>query len=330
MSGTGDRGASKGDYRMTLNVAVQMDPIETINVAGDSSFALMLEAQKRGHIVWHYQPGDLSYRDGRVVAVARSIRVQRVAGDHFSFGETRLLDLADDVDVVLMRQDPPFDLAYITATHLLERIADRTLVVNDPAAVRNAPEKLFVLDFAEYMPPTLITRRLDEAKAFHAQHGEVVVKPLYGNAGSAVFHVGRNDANLAALTELFGEVWREPFMVQAFLPDVSKGDKRIVLIDGKPAGAINRLPKSGEIRSNLAAGGSAEATELTPREQEICAKLGPELAKRGLIFVGIDVIAGYLTEINVTSPTGIMAVDGFNGTDTPALIWDVIETKLKG
>ncbi len=314
---------------MTLNVAVQMDPIETINIAGDSSFALMLEAQKRGHRVWHYQPGDLSYRDGRVLAVARSISVQRVAGDHYAFGETRLLDLADDIDVVLMRQDPPFDLAYITATHLLERIADKTLVVNDPASVRNAPEKLFVLDYAEYMPPTLITRRLDEAKAFHAQHGEVVVKPLYGNAGSAVFHVGSNDANLAALTELFGEVWREPFMVQAFLPDVSKGDKRIVLVDGKPAGAINRLPKSGEIRSNLAAGGSAEATELTARELEICAKLGPELAKRGLIFVGIDVIAGHLTEINVTSPTGIMAIDAFNGTDTPALIWNVIEAKLK-
>ncbi len=314
---------------MTLNVAVQMDPIETINIAGDSSFALMLEAQKRGHKVWHYQPGDLSYRDGRVVAVARSIRVQRVAGDHFAFGETCLLDLADDVDVVLMRQDPPFDLAYITATHLLERIAGKTLVVNDPASVRNAPEKLFVLDFAEFMPPTLITRRLDEAKAFHAAHGEVVVKPLYGNAGSAVFHIGRNDANLAALTELFGEVWREPFMVQAFIPDVTKGDKRIVLIDGMPTGAINRLPRDGEIRSNLAAGGRAEATELTPREREICDRLGPELAKRGLIFVGIDVIAGYLTEINVTSPTGIMAIDAFNGTDTPALIWNAIEGRLK-
>lgn len=314
---------------MTLTVAVQMDPIETINIAGDSSFALMLEAQKRGHRLWHYEAGDLSYRDGRVVALARGITVQRVAGDHFAFGETRLLDLADDVDVVLMRQDPPFDLAYITATHLLERIAGQTLVVNDPASVRNAPEKLFVLDYAEYMPPTLITRRLDEARAFHAQHGEVVIKPLYGNAGSAVFHVGRNDANLAALTELFGEVWREPFMVQAFIPDVSKGDKRIVLVDGKPTGAINRLPRTGEIRSNLAAGGRAEATTLTPREQEICNKLGPELAKRGLIFVGIDVIAGYLTEINVTSPTGIMAIDAFNGTDTPALIWDAIEGRLK-
>jgi glutathione synthase len=202
-------------------------------------------------------------------------------------------------------------------------------VVNDPAAVRNAPEKLFVLDYAQFMPPTLITRRLEDARAFHAEHGEVVVKPLYGNAGSAVFHVGRQDANLAALTELFGQVWREPFMVQAFLPDVSLGDKRIVLIDGKQAGAINRLPKAGEIRSNLAAGGKAHATALTEREQEICEALGPELAKRGLLFVGIDVIAGYLTEINVTSPTGIVAIDQFNGSDTPALIWEAIEDKVK-
>lgn len=315
---------------MSLTVAVQMDPIETININGDSTFAIMLAALPRGHRLWHYAAGDLSYRDGRVTAPCREIvKLQRVAGDHFTFGETRVLDLAEDVDVVLMRQDPPFDLAYITATHLLERIADRTLVVNDPAAVRNAPEKLFVLDYARFMPPTLITRRLDEARAFHAEHGEVVVKPLYGNAGSAVFHVGRNDANLAALTELFGQVWREPFMVQAFLPDVAQGDKRIVLVDGVATGAINRLPKDGEIRSNLAAGGSAHATELTPREAEICAAIGPELVRRGLIFVGIDVIAGHLTEINVTSPTGIVAIDRFNGTDTPALIWDRIETRLR-
>ncbi|PTQ07318.1 glutathione synthase [Sphingomonas oleivorans] len=314
---------------MTLKVAVQMDPLETINIAGDSTFAIMLAAQARGHRLWHYAAGDLSYRDGRLTAPARPVTVRRVAGDHVTFGEWTTLDLAADADVVLMRQDPPFDLAYITATHLLERIQGETLVVNDPASVRNAPEKLFVLDYARFMPPTLVTRRLEDARAFHAEHGEVVVKPLYGNAGSAVFHVGRNDANLAALTELFGQVWREPFMVQAFLPDVSKGDKRIVLIDGKPAGAINRLPKDGEIRSNLAAGGRADATELTAREEEICAALGPELAKRGLLFVGIDVIAGYLTEINVTSPTGIVAIDRFNGTDTPALIWDAIEGKVK-
>ncbi|MGC6331368.1 glutathione synthase [Rhizorhabdus sp. FW153] len=315
---------------MTLNVAVQMDPLETINIAGDSTFAIMLGALERGHKLWHYQAGDLCYRDGRVMAPARQIlKLQRVAGDHFAVGEIEVIDLADDVDVVLMRQDPPFDLAYITATHLLERIQHKTLVVNDPASVRNAPEKLFVLDYARFMPPTMITRRLEDARAFHAEHGEVVVKPLYGNAGSAVFHVGRNDANLAALTELFGQVWREPFMVQAFLPDVSKGDKRIVLVDGKVSGAINRLPKAGEIRSNLAAGGRADATELTPREEEICAALGPDLAARGLIFVGIDVIAGHLTEINVTSPTGIVAIDRFNGTDTPALIWDAIEARLR-
>lgn len=313
---------------MSLNVAVQMDPLETINIAGDSTFAIMLSALQRGHRLWHYQAGDICYRDGRVSAPARPIvALQRVKGDHFAVGEPVLLDLIDDVDVVLMRQDPPFDLAYITATHLLERIQPHTLVVNDPASVRNAPEKLFVLDYAQFMPPTMITRRLEDARAFHELHGEVVVKPLYGNAGSAVFHVGRNDANLAALTELFGQVWREPFMVQAFLPDVSKGDKRIVLIDGKVAGAINRLPKAGEIRSNLAAGGRADATELSAREIEICDALGPDLAKRGLLFVGIDVIAGHLTEINVTSPTGIVAIDNFNGSDTPALIWDAIESK---
>ena len=312
---------------MSLKVAVQMDPLESINIAGDSTFAVMLSAQARGHSLWHYSVGDLSYREGRVTAQARPVTVRNVVGDHHTFGDWETIDLGDDIDVVLMRQDPPFDLAYITATHLLERIQHATLVVNDPAAVRNAPEKLFVLDYAQFMPPTMITRRLEDARAFHAEHGEVVIKPLYGNAGSAVFHVARKDANLAALTELFGQVWREPFMVQAFLPDVSKGDKRIVLIDGKPVGGVNRLPKPGEIRSNLAVGGSGAATELTPREIEICDAIGPELAARGLVFVGIDVIAGHLTEINVTSPTGIVAIDQFNGTDTPALIWEAIEAK---
>jgi glutathione synthase len=310
---------------MGLTVAVQMDPMELVKIAGDSTFALMLSAQARGHTLYHYAAGDLSYRDGRVFAPARPVTVQRVEGSHFSFGDVETLDLGADTDVVLMRQDPPFDLAYITATHLLERIQHETLVVNDPAAVRNAPEKLFVLDYARFMPPTLITRSLAETRAFHDEHGEVVIKPLYGNAGSAVFHVARRDANLAALTELFGEVWREPFMVQAFIPDVSKGDKRIVLVDGQAAGAVNRLPKPGEIRSNLAVGGSGAQTELTAREIEICDALGPELAKRGLVFVGIDVIAGYLTEINVTSPTGIVAIDRFNGTDTAARIWEAIE-----
>jgi glutathione synthase len=313
---------------MSLKVAVQMDPLETINLAGDSTFALMLSAQARGHSLWHYTTHDLSYRSGRVIAQARPVTVQRVEGDHHSFGEVADLDLGADIDVVLMRQDPPFDMAYITATHLLELAQGQgTLVVNDPAQVRNAPEKLFVLEYARFMPPTLVTRRLDEVRAFHAEHGEIVVKPLYGNAGAAVFHVGKSDANLAALVELFGHVWREPFMAQKFLPKVSEGDKRIVLVDGVATGGINRLPKTGEIRSNLAAGGSAQATELTAREREICDALGPELKRRGLIFVGIDVIDGHLTEINVTSPTGIMAIDRFNGTDTPALIWEAIEAR---
>ena len=314
---------------MSLRVAVQMDPLEGINIAGDSTFAIMLGARKRGHRLFHYLAPDLSYRDGRVTARARPAEVRNEVGNHYSYGEWRTLDLADEVDVVLMRQDPPFDLGYITATHLLERIHPRTLVVNDPASVRNAPEKLFVLDYARFMPPTLITRSLDEVRAFQAEHGEIVVKPLYGNAGTAVFKVGREGSNLGSLVELFSHVWVEPFMVQAFIPQVSEGDKRIVLVDGKVTGAINRVPGKGEIRSNLAAGGTAHATDLTDREREICEALGPELARRGLLFVGIDVIAGFLTEINVTSPTGIVAIDRFNGTDTPALIWDSIEAKIR-
>jgi glutathione synthase len=313
---------------MSLTVAVQMDPLEKIGIAGDSTFALMLKAQERGHRLFHYLAEDLGYEDGQVRAKARRVSVQRVEGNHFSAGEPQSLDLATEVDVVLMRQDPPFDIGYITATYLLERIADNTLVVNDPRAVRDAPEKLFVLDFAHFMPPTLITRSLAELKAFHAKHGEVVLKPLHGNAGAAVFRIGRDGANLAALAELFGHVWREPYIAQAFLPAVTEGDKRIVLVDGKVAGAINRKPGAGEIRSNLAAGGTALATELTDRELEICKAIGPELKSRGLLFVGIDVIGGMLTEINVTSPTGIVAIDRFNGTDTPALIWDAIEAKV--
>jgi len=256
--------------------------------------------------------------------------VQAVKGDHATLGETRVLDLEGEVDVVLMRQDPPFDMAYVTATHLLERAqAAGVLVLNDPAAVRNAPEKLFVLNYADLMPPTLVTRSLEAAKAFRARHGEIVVKPLYGNAGAAVFHVPAADRNLPALVELFGQVWREPFMVQAFLPDVSKGDKRIVLIDGEPVGAINRLPKDGEIRSNLAAGGSAHATDLTNDERIICERIGPDLKRLGLMFVGIDVIAGRLTEINVTSPTGIVAIDRFNGTNIPAIFWSRVEAQAR-
>ena len=313
---------------MPLNVAVQMDPMEGISIAGDSTFAIMLGAQARGHRLYHYLVSDLSYDEGRVFVNARPVEVRRRQGDHFTFGEWEVLELGWETDVVLMRQDPPFDLAYITATHLLERVQGQTLVVNDPASVRNAPEKLFVLDYERFMPPTLITRSLRDVRHFHEQHGEIVVKPLYGNAGSAVFRVGRDGANLGALVELFGDTWVEPFMAQAFLPEVSQGDKRIVLVDGKVAGAINRIPGKGEIRSNLAAGGTAFAADLTPREREICDALGPELARRGLLFVGIDVIAGHLTEINVTSPTGIVAIDRFNGTDTPGLIWDAIEAKV--
>ena len=314
---------------MPLTIAVQMDPLAGINIAGDSSFALMLAAQARGHRVFHYGPEELNYSAGRVWARAHPVTVQRVVGDHFAFGEAVSLDLGDEVDVVLMRQDPPFDLGYITATHLLERIADRTLVVNDPASVRNAPEKVFVLDYAQFMPPTLITRSLDEARRFLAQHGEIVVKPLHGNGGKAIFKVGRDGANLSALIEVFNMTWREPHMLQAFLPDVAKGDKRIVLVDGVVAGAINRLPGEGEIRSNLAVGGSAVKTDLTDKEREICALLGPELKRRGLIFVGIDVIGGeWLTEINVTSPTGIVAIETFDGTDVAGLIWDAIERRV--
>jgi len=314
---------------MSLTVAVQMDPLDSINIAGDSSFALMLSAQARGHRLFHYAPEDLNYSAGRVWTKAHPVTVQRVDGDHFTFGDPVKLDLGDEADVVLMRQDPPFDLGYITATHLLERIADRTLVVNDPAQVRNAPEKVWVLDFAQFMPPTLVTRSVDEAKAFLAEHGEIVVKPLHGNGGKAIFKIGRDGANLSSLIEVFNTAYREPHMVQAFLPDIVKGDKRIVLVDGEVAGAINRLPGEGEIRSNLAVGGSAAKTELSDREKEICAVLGPELKKRGLLFVGIDVIGGqWLTEINVTSPTGIVAIDRFNGTDTAGMIWDAIEARV--
>ena len=315
---------------MSLRVAVQMDPLESINIAGDSTFAIMVGAQARGHALYHYAPEALSYRDGRLWAEARPATVQPVPGDHFRVGEPVLLDLGRDIDVVLMRQDPPFDLGYITATHLLERIQHETLVVNDPASVRNAPEKVWVLDYARFMPPTLLTRSLTRAREFLEEHGAIVVKPLHGNAGKAVFKVGPDGANLASLIEMFNTAYREPHVVQAFVPEITQGDKRIVLIDGEVAGAVNRIPGEGEIRSNLAVGGSAAKTELSDTEQEICAALAPELKARGLLFVGIDVIGGkWLTEINVTSPTGIVAIDRFNGTDTPGLIWDAIEGKLR-
>ena len=315
---------------MSLRVAVQMDPLEGINIAGDSSFALMLAAQTRGHSLYHYRAPDLTWEAGRLYTFATPVTVRREAGNHFSKAEPVLLDLGSDIDVVLMRQDPPFDLSYITATHLLERIQGETLVVNDPASVRNAPEKVLVLDYARFMPPTMITRSLGATRKFQAEHGDIVIKPLHGNGGKAVFRIPADGSNLGALVEMFQQAWVEPFMVQPFLPDVALGDKRIVLVDGEVAGAINRKPGAGEFRSNLAVGGSAEACGLTAVEEEICAAMGPELKRRGLVFVGIDVIGGkWLTEINVTSPTGIIAIDKFNGTDTPALIWDGIEARRR-
>lgn len=318
---------------MSLRVAVQMDPLESINIAGDSSFALMEAAQARGHALFHYDVNTLAWQSdgtplGRITAHAVPVRVQRVEGSHFEAGEARRIDLARDVDVVLMRQDPPFDLGYISAAFLLDRLRGTTLVVNDPREVVNAPEKMFVLDYARFMPPTLVARDLADVKAFQQEHGAVVVKPLHGNGGKAIFKVDADGGNLSALFEVFNRTWPEPHMVQAFLPEVAQGDKRIVLVDGEVAGAINRKPGEGEFRSNLAVGGYAEATGLTAREEEICAALAPELKRRGLVFVGIDVIGGqWLTEINVTSPTGIVAIDRFNGTDTAGLIWNAIERR---
>jgi glutathione synthase len=314
---------------MGLRVAFQMDPLESINIAGDSSFALMLAAQARGHEVWQYDVTTLTYDCGKLTAWAAPVAVQRVVGNHYTMGERRRVDLAADVDVILMRQDPPFDLSYITATHLLERLEGQTLVVNDPASVRNAPEKIFVLDYARFMPPTLVARRIEDIREFHARYpGDLVMKPLHGNGGKAVVRIPADGSNMGALSELFDAAWVEPHMIQPFLPDISEGDKRIVLVDGAFAGAINRRPGEGEFRSNLAVGGYAEATTLTAREEEICAAIGPEHKARGLVFVGIDVIGGkWLTEINVTSPTGIVAIDKFNGTDTPGLIWDAIERR---
>ena len=315
---------------MSLRIAVQMDPLESINISGDSTFAIMLSAQERGYKLYHYLAENLTWQDGRLYAGAHEVTVQPVAGDNFRKGDFAILDLGKDIDVVLMRQDPPFDLGYITATHLLERIQGETLVVNDPAAVRNSPEKVWVLDFARFMPPTMVTRSIGAARHFLAEHGDIVVKPLHGFAGGSVFRLGSDGRNLASLMELFNRTYREPHVIQKFLPEIAEGDKRIVLVNGEVAGAVNRVPGEGEIRSNLAVGGKGQKTELTPQELEICSVLGPELRRRGLLFVGIDVIGGrWLTEINVTSPTGIVAIDKFNGTDTPGLIWDAIEASLE-
>ena len=310
----------------TLRVAVQMDPIASINIDGDSTFALMLEAQARGHALWHYHVRDLALAGGRVLAHAQPVEVRRVKGDHFTLGAPVELDLSQ-VDVVLMRQDPPFDMAYITATHILEHIHPKTLVVNDPASVRNAPEKLFVTHFPELMPETLISADIRQIRRFREKHADIILKPLFGNGGAGVFHVKPEDPNLNALLEMFTERSREPLVVQRYVPDVRKGDKRIILVDGVAMGAINRVPAAGEARSNMHVGGRPEPTTLTDREREICDAIGPELRKRGLIFVGIDVIGGYLTEINVTSPTGLQEIARFDGIHLERAIWDAIEAK---
>jgi glutathione synthase len=311
---------------MHLKIAVQMDPIERINIRGDSTFALLLEAQERGHALAYYTPDRLALSGGHLFATVHELKVRDQAGDHFTLGEPRRAELTE-FDVVLLRQDPPFDLAYVTTTHLLERISPRTLVVNDPAQVRNAPEKLFVMEFPDLMPPTLITRDLAEIKAFRVEHGDIVMKPLYGKGGEAVFRLAPQDLNFGSLYDLFAATFREQWVVQKFLPAVRHGDKRIILVDGEFGGAVNRVPAPDDLRSNLVRGGAAKATDLTQRERDICARIGPSLRERGLLFVGIDVIDGFLTEINVTSPTGIRAIKALGGPDVAAMIWDRIEAK---
>jgi glutathione synthase len=312
---------------MSLAVAVQMDPIHAINIDADSTFVLMVEAQRRGHGLWYYTPKTLSLHGGRVIAKAqRVVDIRRRKGDHVELGPLEPLDLSM-MDVVLLRQDPPFDMAYITTTHLLERIHPRTLVVNDPQHVRNAPEKLFVTHFQELMPPTLITVDKDEILAFRKQHKDIVVKPLFGNGGSGVFHVKPDDENLGSILEVFTQMFREPIIAQRYIPEIRKGDKRIILVDGKAAGAVSRMPLEGEARANFHAGGAAKKAELTPREKMICEAIGPALSDRGLVFVGIDVIGDYLTEINVTSPTGIQEINRLSGTKIESEIWDAIETR---
>jgi glutathione synthase len=311
---------------MKLNVAVQMDPIARINIRGDSTFALLLEAQKRGHGLSYYTPDKLSLRGEELVAPVQSLTVRDEVGDHFALGEARREPLAA-YDVILLRQDPPFDLAYITSTHFLERLHPKTLVVNNPASVRNAPEKIFVMDFPDLMPPTLISRDLDEINSFRDEHGAVVMKPLHGHGGAAVFRIMPQDMNFGSLFDMFSVTFREPWVIQRFLPEVKHGDKRIILVDGEFAGAVNRVPAADDLRSNMVRGGAAKATELSDREREICARLAPKLRERGLLFVGIDVIDGHLTEINVTSPTGIRAIARLGGPDAAAKIWDVIEAK---
>jgi glutathione synthase len=311
---------------MALRVAIQMDPIGPINIDADSTFRIAEEAQARGHSLFYYTPDKLAYQEGRVTARGWPLTVRRVKGDHFTLGDMVEVDLAD-FDVVWLRQDPPFDMGYITTTHILDRIHPATLVVNDPFWVRNYPEKLLVLDFPDLTPPTTIARDLATLKAFKERHGDIILKPLYGNGGAGVFRLDPGDRNLNALHELFCGINREPLIAQKFLSDVSAGDKRIILVDGDPVGAINRVPATGETRSNMHVGGRAEKIGLTDREREICAAIGPLLRERGQIFVGIDVIGGWLTEINVTSPTGIQELERFDGINVAAMIWEAIEAR---
>lgn len=313
---------------MTLKVAVQMDPIARINIKGDSTFALLLEAQRRGHSLHYYTPERMSQHGARILANVEPLQVRDEEGHHFTLGPAQNVDLSD-FDVILLRQDPPFDLSYITTTHMLERLQPKTLIVNDPASVRNAPEKIFVMEFGDLMPPTLISRDRALIEAFRAEHGDIVMKPLYGHGGAAVFRVTPEDVNFGSLFDMFSVTFREPWVNQAFLPNVKFGDKRIILVDGEFAGAINRVPAANDLRSNMVRGGAAAQTDLTKREQEICARLGPRLRERGLLFVGIDVIDGFLTEINVTSPTGIRAIQRIGGPDVAAHIWDCIARKCK-
>ena len=310
----------------SLKVAIQMDHIKTINIAGDSTFALMLEAQSRGHQLFHYTVDTMAMENGKVYAHVQPVEVRDEVGNHFTLGDMARTDLSD-FDVILMRQDPPFDMGYISATHMLERIHPKTLVVNDPAQVRNAPEKIFVTEFPDLMPPTIISRSEEELRAFRDKHEDIVMKPLYGHGGAAVFRVGKNDFNFGSLVALFGDIFSEPWVAQKFLPDVKAGDKRIILVDGEFAGAVNRIPAADDLRSNMVRGGKAAQTQLTEREQEICDRIGPALRERGFLFVGIDVIGGYLTEINVTSPTGLRAIERMDGVNIAALIWDKIEAQ---
>lgn len=315
-------------HTKSLKIAIQMDPMEPMDIKGDSTFDMAIEAKKRGHQLFHYLYTDLVYEDGEVRATMRPLDVRRIEGDHYTLGKPSDINLKG-VDVILMRQDPPFDMAYITATHLLDMVHPETLVVNDPTHVRNAPEKLFVTDFVDLMPPTMIAHNQAQIEAFREKHKDIIIKPLYGNGGAGVFRLQPGDQNISSLLEMFRGINREPLMIQAYLPDVRAGDKRIILVDGEPVGALNRIPAEGEARSNMHVGGKPAAIDLTERDKEICARIGPALKERGFIFVGIDVIGDYMTEINVTSPTGLQEIDRFNGTNLSALIWDAIESKVK-